>query len=694
MMRFLSSKKRGDTVEQPPPAVLSAMTDEDSDYGPVPPPPAFSQDEDDYMPEKNDPPQDVTQDMTMEHYQDDDDVESQEEEEHAEGMSHDYVPNKYMDDEDEETSYEVTQSKDVQRKLGSDTDDDEKSLRAMPLLVAAACCMAILAIVLGVGFGTGSFLKENESSRSSVGGTGNVAGEEENGGNQVNDERINAISTFLVTQSNDGEAVRGLNTPENKAMVWVAGSDPAQLDPSTDSMRLVQRYVLASLYFNSESDWIGKSGWLEGEDECEWFGVYCEEVDINGSSFKAVRSIDLHANGLSGGLPVDLPLLENLKYLYLGDNAIVHDIGDVQWGGMMIEELSLYSNSISGDLAALAPLAETLLILDLSGNQFGGDFPDLRALVNLQELYVEDNQFTGEIPITLGSLPLRILYIGDNDWAESLIPPFLYTMTQLEVLSMPRCQLTQNIQGAIGSLVNLLVLNLAENMLTGNLPNRLLQIDTVNEFTAQGNQFEGPLPDFTSWESLVTLNLASNGFTGFLPEDLGNLVNLQTLRLSRNQISGPLPDSTPSLRNLEVLDISRNRMTGELPINIGILFNLRELDLSANLIPNVSGFSGDLPASLGNLRSLEQLKIRSNSFGGPIPTNFENLDSIQHIDLRFNGLTGDIPEEVALWVDTAEEVYFQGNRLTGAMPEGICGVAILETDCEMECSCCTMECRR
>lgn len=685
-MRFLGSKKRGESVEQPPPAVLSAMTDEDSDYGPVPPPPALSQDEDDEMPGKNDPPQDVTQDMTFEHYHDDNDVELQQnEDDQQEGISHEYEPNEYMDDEN--ASVEIPPTNVVQRMLDTDADH-EKSTSGMPLLVAAACCFGILAIVLGTGFGTGAFLKENESSRSVSGGPA----EGVDGVDQI--ERTSLFSTFLVTQSNDGEAIRNAGSPENKAMAWLAEEDPAQLDPTTDSQRVVQRYVLASLYFNSDSEWTNADGWLEGDDECEWFGVSCEEIDNNGASFNFVRTIDLHSNGLSGGLPVDLSLLKNLKYLYLGDNAIVQDISKLQWDEMIVEGISLFSNSISGDISSLGPLAETLRILDLSGNQLTGDFPDISALVNMEELYVEDNQYSGEIPDTLALLPLRILYIGDNDWAEAMIPPFLYTMTTLEVLSMPRCQRNQNIRGAIGNLANLAVLNLAENALTGNVPNRIFQIDTMTEFTAQGNQMDGPLPDFSVWGFLRTLNLANNDFTGLLPENIGNMANLRTLRLSRNLISGPIPASMPNLPTLEVLDLSRNRMTGELPINIGIMFNLRELDLSANLVPDVSGFSGELPPSLGNLRNLEQLKIRSNLFVGPIPTNFENLDAIQHVDLRFNGLIGDIPEEVSFWVDTATEVYFQGNRLTGDMPEGICGVPILETDCEMVCTCCTMDCGR
>jgi Leucine-rich repeat (LRR) protein len=711
-MRFLGRKQREEPPEQqPPPALLSVMTDEDSDYGPVPPPPALGGDEDEenMMPEKTDPPQDITQEMSMDHYQEESNyLQQQTSLDEEEDVRHEYDDEadnqKYIDDDN---SVEIPPTEVVQRMLDNEeeeSDVDEKSSRGAGfplLLIAAACCLGILAIILGSGFGTGAFLRSSKSSSSPSGEDGGPTGgntlgsisDKADGTSTTDSDRLSQLSTLLLTQSKDQEVLRNATSAEYKAMKWLANDDPAQLNPETDTQRLVQRYVLASLFYQSDSAWKNAVGWLENTDECQWSGVSCEAVDRNGATFNAVTRLDLQANGLNGGLPADLALLTNLKHLYLGGNAIKQDVGAIQWSGMILEELSLLSNQLSGDISALGSIGGTLRVLDLGFNNFSGVLPDLRSLRFLQELRIQGNAFTGDIPDTLGALPLKRLYLGDNAWTEGPIPVFLYTMTQLEVLSMPRAQRSKSISGAIGTLINLTLLDVAENTLTGTLPEQFLGMGTITEFTAQINQLTGALPDFTTWGSLVTLDLAENDFTGALPDNIGDLVNLQMLRLSRNALSAAFPESTTSLINLQVLDVSRNRMTGALPSDIGVMTNLRELNLSANLTPSISGFSGSLPDSIGNLKLLERLELRSNAFAGSIPSSVQGLDAIKYFDLRFNGLTGTIPAEVSMLADTATEVYFQGNRLEGTMPDGICGVAVLETDCAVQCSCCTMECK-
>jgi Leucine-rich repeat (LRR) protein len=707
-MRFLARKQREEESpeQQPPPALLSTMTDEDSDYGPVPPPPPADDDEENMMPEKTDPPQDITQEMSMDHYQEgESNYLQQQTSRDEEDVRHEYDEEadnqKYIDDD---TSVEIPPTEVVQRMLGNDEVEcdlvDEKTSRGgFPLLlIAAVCCLGILAVVLGSGFGTGAFLRSKSSSSPAGGGEqtdgtslGSIS-DKADGTSTTDSDRLNQVSTLLLTESKDQEILRDVSSAEYQAMKWLATDDPAQLNPETDTQRLVQRYVLASLFYQSDSVWKNAAGWMENADECQWSGVSCEAVDRNGARFNAVTRLDLQANGLSGGLPADLALLTNLKHLYLGGNAITQDMGAIQWTGMILEELSMLSNQLSGDISALGSIGGTLRVLDLGFNKFSGALPDLRSLLFLQDLRIQGNAFTGDIPDTLGALPLKRLYLGDNAWTEGPIPVFIYTMTQLETLSMPRAKRSQSISGAIGSLINLTLLDVAENTLTGTLPEQFLGMGTITEFTAQLNQLTGALPDFTTWRSLVTLDLAENDFTGALPDNIGDLVNLQMLRLSRNALSAAFPESTTSLVNLQVLDVSRNRMTGALPSDIGVMTNLRELNLSANLTPSISGFSGGLPDSIGNLKLLERLEIRSNAFTGAIPSSLQGLDAIKYLDLRFNGLTGTIPFEVSMLADTAKEAYFQGNRLEGAMPDGFCGVAVLETDCAMECSCCTMEC--
>jgi hypothetical protein len=96
-------------------------------------------------------------------------------------------------------------------------------------------------------------------------------------------------------------------TPQFRAAEWIMNEDPKQLEPS--SQRLLQRYLMAFLYFHTsnQGEWLscnppkdgeddtciflefardgndaisftpkpGKTRWLSGQEECDWEGVEC-----------------------------------------------------------------------------------------------------------------------------------------------------------------------------------------------------------------------------------------------------------------------------------------------------------------------------------------------------------------------------------------------------------------------------------
>ena len=141
--------------------------------------------------------------------------------------------------------------------------------------------------------------------------------------------------------------------PEELALQWVIESDPIEhsTGPLTSQLQLMQRYALATLYFSTAgTSWTESTGWLsegvEGEDECSWFGIVCNDRN-------RVTSLDLGENNLDGVFPADLALLELLTTL----------------------DLSLNPN-LGGSLPLSLDNLQFLTILSIHDCAFSGELPD------------------------------------------------------------------------------------------------------------------------------------------------------------------------------------------------------------------------------------------------------------------------------------------------------------------------------
>ena len=80
--------------------------------------------------------------------------------------------------------------------------------------------------------------------------------------------------------------------------------------------------------------------------------------------------------------------------------------------------------------------------------------------------------------------------------------------------------------------------------------------------------------------NLAVLDLGINQLSGEIPPALGNLVNLTTLSLIGNELSGKIPVELGNLATLAVLDLGINQLSGEIPPALGNLVNL------TNIVPH------------------------------------------------------------------------------------------------------------
>ena len=94
---------------------------------------------------------------------------------------------------------------------------------------------------------------------------------------------------------------------------------------------------------------------------------------------------------------------------------------------------------------------------------------------------------------------------------------------------------------------------------------------------------------------VVGLSLANNNLTGSIPDELGELGDLATLDLGRNTLSGPVPGHLGNLPQLRNLLLHGNALEGVLPRDLGYMTGLRYLHIGDNKL------SGVVPGSFANL---------------------------------------------------------------------------------------------
>ena len=215
----------------------------------------------------------------------------------------------------------------------------------------------------------------------------------------------------------------------------------------------------------------------------------------------------------------------------------------------------------------------------------------------------------------------------------------------------------------------------------------------VMELALQEKGLKGRLPsELGSLTDLVGLNLFGNDLRGPIPLELGTLAKLQWLYLAGNQLTGCVPDglrdvpendlailylpfcydavepivcvnrgevtdaaNTGVMTDCEALLASRDTLAGTATLNWstdtpitdwdGITVRgtpARVTDLRLTHI----GLNGAIPAELGNLDNLRDLRLSYNELSGPIPAELGNLENLRDLQLSYNELSGPIPDEL------------------------------------------------
>ncbi|KAF5802311.1 putative protein kinase RLK-Pelle-LRR-XI-1 family [Helianthus annuus] len=375
--------------------------------------------------------------------------------------------------------------------------------------------------------------------------------------------------------------------------------------------------------------------------------------------------VDLNTNCLSGRIPNSIGAIKSLTQLNLSKNelmgSIPPDIGTL----LKIWKLDISSNNLTGVIPSTLGNLTNLVYLCLYDNKLSGSIPpELVGARDLIDLQIGKNLITGTIPITFRNFSrLERMHFGENHISGS-IPDYIANFTDLKVLDLSLNQFSGLIPPELGKRTAFVTFNLFGNNLVGSIPQDM-NLTRMEEFRVAQNMLSGHLPNAICVSRLLKkLGGANNFFSGPVPKSLKNCTSLRRVRLNGNQLTGNISEDFGIYPEMDYIDLSNNNFYGEVSSNWGHCPNLTSLKISNN------NLSGKISTELGGATRLVKLHLSSNHLVGEIPKSFERLSSLMYMYLDDNKLSGSIPSQLRD-LYSLEELNLGKNSLSGPINENI-----------------------
>ncbi|KAM3296783.1 hypothetical protein ACQJBY_038901 [Aegilops geniculata] len=413
------------------------------------------------------------------------------------------------------------------------------------------------------------------------------------------------------------------------------------------------------------------------------------------ASSPGLRVLRLSMNRLSGDFPVGFGQCRSLLELSLDGNGITGVLPDELFAATSLRYLSLHTNSISGEIPPGLRNLTALVRLDLSFNAFSGALPEVfDALAGtLQELSAPSNLLTGGLPATLSlCVNLRVLNLRNNTLTGAIGLDFR-AVNSLVYLDLGVNKFTGLIPASLPECAGMTALNLGRNLLTGEIPPWFATFPSLSFLSLTGNGFSNvtsALRILQRLPNLTSLVLTKNFRGGeAMPEDgIDGFAKIEVLVIANCELTGAIPEWLAGLRKLKVLDISWNRLAGPIPPLLGELDRLFYLDISNNSL------QGEIPASLtrmpallagsGNGRGDDDQKVQDFPFFmrrnvSAKGRQYNQVSSFPaSLVLGRNNLTGGVPAGLGA-LARLHIVDLSWNGFSGRIPPELSGMTSLES---------------
>jgi hypothetical protein len=222
-------------------------------------------------------------------------------------------------------------------------------------------------------------------------------------------------------------------------------NDGSSNDDAVALQRLVQRFVLATVYYSTggEEAWTDATGWLDrSAHECSWRGVVCSSGGSTSGSGNAdtaahtLTRLEMVDMGLVGTLPPELHLLSNLS-----------ELGRCT----ALRQLFLLPTRLTGPIPSELGLLTNLQALTVAAADVAGTIPtEHGGCAALKELWLFALPLTGSIPSELGLLTaLQMLTLSEAN-VSGPIPTEIGRCTALNQLLLYETPLPERSRASSG----------------------------------------------------------------------------------------------------------------------------------------------------------------------------------------------------------------------------------------------------
>nr|XP_023886682.1 receptor-like protein EIX1 [Quercus suber] len=390
-------------------------------------------------------------------------------------------------------------------------------------------------------------------------------------------------------------------------------------------------------------------------------GMFEKESQLNKSS--SLRELYLSNNQLNGSLEQSLVHLSQLVALDVAGNKLEGNITEAHLKKFSrLRVLDLSSNQLVLNVSSSWIPPFQLETIGLGSCLLGPKFPQwLRSQNNFSSIDISNSSIADVVPNWFWNLSSRIRYMNLSfNGLKGSVPDF---SSQL--------QLSRN-KSAVST----------STATVANIESVQPMAPVSAQSQSSGSTFciskDDLIPDCWKYgRNLVILNLANNGLSGQIPNSIGRLINLKTLRLDNNNLSGEVTSSLKNCIDLRVLTLANNRLWGNILAWIGlrltvrhkeyeysnVLFLIKLLDLSSN------NLSGEIPKEVMTLDGLLILNLSRNHLVGPIPPNTGEMGSLESLDLSRNHLSCTMPASMAS-LTFLNYLDVSHNNLSGEIPRG------------------------
>ncbi|KAM0904182.1 hypothetical protein ACQ4PT_018158 [Festuca glaucescens] len=295
--------------------------------------------------------------------------------------------------------------------------------------------------------------------------------------------------------------------------------------------------------------------------------IKCEVCTGGNTSVCRITKLKIYALDAVGPIPEELRNLTALTNLNLAQNYLTGPLPSFMGELTNMQYMSLGINALSGPVPKELGNLTNLIVLSFSSNNFSGPLPsELGNLAKLEQLYIDSAGVSGPLPSSLSKLTkMKQLWASDNDFTGQ-IPDYIGSWSSLTDLRFQGNSFQGPIPATLSNLGLLASLRIGD-ILNGSFSSLtfLNNLTSLNTLILRNCRISDKLvsTDFSKFTSLNLLDLSFNNITGEVPQTLLNLNSLTFLFLGNNSLSGSLPSSIGSL--LKSLDFSYNQLSGSVP---------------------------------------------------------------------------------------------------------------------------------